>query len=616
MVMTAVERRRATLVSADAAGYSRLMAEDELATIHAIKVFREAGQQIAGDHGGRLVDSPGDNLLFEFDRAVSALEASLRFQAFVLETNEQYAPEDRMQFRIGMNSGEVVVDNDEIYGSGINIAARLERLARPGGICISESVREQLDTTPTLEDVGPQYVKNIPHPVHAFFVDVPGQTVPVRPSTSNWPAIAVMPFETAEGDRDAEYLADGMSEDLITTLAMWHQFPVIARNSTFTYKGRTIDPVVVGKELGAEYIVMGSLRRFDQRVRISAQLLGGETGQHIWADRWNTTLDDAFETGDEIAQAISVALRPELLKDMSERAMRRAPADMTAWDYALRGLWHLRRTTRDDGEHAVALLSRAVQLDPASGFAHGHLAHAHYRMLQHHWTVDRAADLRALIEHAERAVVCDPIEANGYLFRSLAASVQGKREDALAALRRAVELNPSLPVARSLLGQFLGIAGRTEEGLRELDYAIRLSPRDPQLWTFHAGKALVLSIAGRYEESRAESERALEIDPESASATAFSNIAATSAHLGDLPRARAALAETLHIWPEMSEATLRALFASIPEPAVEKFFSALRLAGWVPDEKEEPRRPTTSTSAIPAHEAETPPSDPTGKASQ
>jgi adenylate cyclase len=558
------------------------MAADELATIHAIKLFRETGQRIAVEHGGRLVDSPGDNLLFEFDGAGSALQAALRFQAFVRETNDQYAPEERMQFRIGVHSGDIVVDSGRIYGSGINIAARLERLARPGGICISDNIRRELDAMPALEDIGPQFVKNLPQPIRAFFVDVPGQALPEPPPGSAWPAIAVLPFETSGDDRDAEYLADGMTEDVITTLAMWHQFPVIARNSTFTYKDRAVDPVLVGQELEAEYLVIGSLRRSDQRVRISTQLLDAKTSQQIWADRWNTTLEDVFETGDEIAQAISVALRPELLKDMSERAMRRAPADMTAWDYALRGLWHLGRTTRADGEQAVALLRRAVHRDPRSGFAHAHLAHAHYRMLQHHWTLDRAADLDALVEHTEHAVVCDPMEANGYLFRSLACSVQGKRDEALANLRRAVELNPSLPVARSLLGQFLGFAGRTDDGLRELDFAIRLSPCDPQLWSFHVGKSVVLFVARRYAESRAASERALETDPESA--TAFVTIAATSALLDDLPRARAALADTLRVWPEMSVENLQALCASIPESAVAEFFHGLRLAGWTPDD--------------------------------
>lgn len=582
MALTAVERRNATLVSADAAGYSRLMAADEVATISAINVFRDAGKRIATEYGGRLVDSPGDNLLFEFDDASRALEAAMQFQAFALATSENHAPDERMQFRIGMHSGEIVVDSSRIYGSGINIAARLERLARPGGICISEEIRDQLDVTPPLEDIGAQYVKNIPHPVHAFFVDVPGQTLPASPATSAWPAIAVLPFETPEGDRNAEYLGDGMSEDLITTLAMWHQFPVIARNSTFTYKDQTVDPVVVGRELGAEYLVLGRLRRLDQHVRISVQLVDADTGEPLWVDRWNTTLDDAFDTGGEIAQAISVALRPELLKDMSERAMRQAPADMTAWDYALRGLWHLRRTTRGDGERAIDLLGRALQLDPMSGFAHGHLAHAHYRMLQNHWTVDHAADLAAVIDHAELAVACDPRDANGYLFSSLACSLQGKREDALVNLRRAIELNPSLPVARSLLGQFLGMAGRTEEGLRELDHAIRLSPRDPQLWSFHAGRAVVLFVARRYEEARTASERALEVEPDAAAP--LSTVAATSALLGDLPRAQAALAETMRLWPNLSIETLRAVVASVPEPAVDEYLRGLRLAGWEPDD--------------------------------
>ena len=594
MTSTAVARRKATLVSADAAGYSRLMVIDELATIRAITVFRDGGEQIAQARGGRLVDSPGDNLLFEFEHASQALGASLAFQAFVRETNEQHAPEDRMQFRIGVHSGEVVVDGGRIYGSGINIAARLERLARPGGICISDLVRAEVGDTPGLEDIGPQFVKNIPTPVHAFFVDVPGQVLPVAASSRpTWPAIAVLPFES--GDVDTEYLADGLGEDLITTLALWRQFPVIARASSFTYQADAIDPVVTGAELGASYLVVGSLRRLDQRVRIVVRLLETETGRLLWADRWSSTLDDLFETGSEIAQAISVALRPGLLSDMSERALRQPPADLTAWDYALRGLWHLNRTERTSAAKAIELLTRAVQLDPASGFAHGHLAHAHYQQLLHQWTSDRDADMRAVVEHAEHAVVCDPMDANGYLYRSLAQAMTGRLDEAVQALRRSVELNPSLPKARSLLGQFLGIAGRTDEALRELDAAVRLSPRDPDLWSFHLGRAIVYFVAGRFEESRAAGEQTLTVNPESGHA--LTNVAATSALLGDLPRARAALARARRVWPDMSEEAMRTLFASFPTETTEQFFGGLRLAGLDP-----PDSAGAPASAVPSGE--------------
>lgn len=602
MTVTAVARRKATLVSADAAGYSRLMAADELATIRAITVFRDGGERIAEAHGGRLVDSPGDNLLFEFTLASAALSASLAFQAFVRETNEGYPPADRMQFRIGVHSGEVVVDGGRIYGSGINIAARLERLARPGGICISEVVRAEVVDTLGLEDIGPQFVKNIPHPVHAFFVDVPGQVLPVAaPNRSGWPAIAVLPFEAGGGnadgdaDVDTDYLADGLGEDLITTLALWRQFPVIARNSSFTYASSTVDPVVAGAELGAAYLVLGSLRRLDQRVRIVVRLLETESGRLLWADRWSATLDDLFETGAEIAQAISVALRPGLLSDMSERALRQPPADLTAWDYALRGLWHLNRTERADAARAIELLTRAVQLDPSSGFAHGHLAHAHYQQLLHQWTSDREADMRAVLEHAEYAVACDPMDANGYLYRSLAQAMTGRLDEAVQALRRSVELNPSLPKARSLLGQFLGIGGRTDEALRELDAATRLSPRDPDLWSFHLGRAIVYFVAGRYEESRLAGEETLSVNPESAHG--LTNVAATSALLGDLPRARAAFAQARRVWPDMTEEALSTLFASFPPATTAQFFHGLRLAGL-----ESPDPPGAAASGVPTRE--------------
>jgi adenylate cyclase len=587
-----VARRDATLVSADATGYSRLMATDEIATIRAITRHRESGERIAQRHGGRLVDSPGDNLLFEFDRSEEALTASLEFQELARTANEALPAEERMLFRIGIHSGEVVVEGDRIYGSGINVAARLERLARPGGICISELVREKLTDPPALEDIGPQHVKNIPFPVHAFFVDVPGQVhAESHRHLATWPTLAVLPFESLGPEADRDYLADGICEELITTLAMWRQFPVIARNSAFTYKGRAIDPKTVGAELEAGYLVVGTVRKAGSRVRIAAELLETRTGHHLWSDRWNIEIEDVFETQAEIAQAIAVAMRPELLKAESDRAMRQAPADLNAWDYALRGLSHLYRNSRESGEQAVALLTRAVELDPGFGFAQAHLAHAHYRMVQHQWTTNPAENVACLIEASERAVACDPQDANGHLYRALACSVQGRLPEVLVALRRAVELNPSLPAARSLYGQFLGMAGEYEDGLKQLDRAIWLSPRDPSLWTFHAGKAAVLFMAGRDAEARESSERAAAIDPDAL--PAYSNIAATSAFLGDMPRARAAVAEMRRIQPTMSLENVRTYMAAAPPQVTARILEGLRLAGFEFTDTE----PASATSA-------------------
>jgi adenylate cyclase len=588
MTSAAVARRTSTLVSADATGYSRLMATDEIATIRAITGHRETGERVAQEHGGRLVDSPGDNLLFEFEQCEDALTASLEFQGLARSANEELPAEERMLFRIGIHTGEVVVDGGRIYGSGINVAARLERLARPGGICISDLVRERLADPPALEDIGQQHVKNIPYPVHAWFVDVPGQVhAESHRHLAAWPTLAVLPFENLSADADRDYLADGICEDLITTLAMWRQFPVIARNSAFTYKGRTIDPVAVGRELEAGYLVLGTVRQAGSRIRIAAELLETQTGHHLWSDRWNTELVDVFDAQAEVAEAIAVAMRPELLKAESDRAMRQAPADLNAWDYALRGLSHLYRNSRESNEQALALLTKAVELDPDFGFAQAHLAHAHYRMLQHQWATNPAENVACLIAASERAVACDPQDANGHLYRALACSVQGKLPEVLVALRRAVELNPSLPSARSLYGQFLGMAGEYEDGLKQLDRAIWLSPRDPSLWTFHAGKAAVFFMAGRDAEARESSERAVAIDPDAL--PAFSNIAATSAFLGDMDRAHWAVAEMRRIQPTMTLENVRRYMASAPPQVTARILEGLRLAGFEFADDPQPR---------------------------
>ncbi len=582
MAELTVLRRKATLVSADAAGYSRLMAADDIATIQDITRHREGADQIAQQHGGRLVDSPGDNLLFEFDHPNQALHAALAFQAAVQTTNEKLPSEQRMLFRIGIDSGEVVVDGGRIYGSGINIAARLERLARPGGICISSRASEGLSDPPALEDIGEQRVKNIPEPVHAYFVSVPGEIAAVpRDIVGTRPTIAVLPFDNLTGDPEQDYLVDGLCEDLLTSLAVARQFRVIARSSAFSYKGLPLDIKQIGQELGASYLVVGSVRKSGTRVRIAAQLLDPLSGHQVWADRWDADFADIFEAQTEIAQAISVVLRPELLKVESERALRQAPADMGAWDFALRGLWHLHTLRSEGNKTAIALLERAIALDPTSAFAHALLAQAHYLAIEHQWTSDQAQSLAKLIAHADLAVECDPDEASGHLFRGLAFASLGRPDRALAPLHRAVELHPSLPVAQSLLGQILGILGRTDEGLLHINRAIALSPRDPNLWSFHGGIGVVNFIAERYPEARNALEHSLAIFPDAGPSLCF--LAATLALQGDLSAAAEALQELRHVWPTATAQTLSTTGAVVPPAAKVRFFEGLRLAGFKSD---------------------------------
>lgn len=578
MEVLGVVRREAVLVSADVAGWSRLLADDDLSTIQAITSFREVGEAVARDHGGRLVDSPGDNLLFAFPTSQAALEAALSFQAQVQAANADVPATQRMHFRIGVDRGEVVEQDDRVYGHGVNVAARLERLARPGGICLSQAVREALTDHPPLEDIGEQRVKNIDHAVRAWFVDVPGQVRTEVTAGGVRPTVAVLPFDDLGGVPDQAYFADGLVEELLTSLAAARHFPVISRSSSFALRGSGYDTQQAGTALGARYVVVGSVRRAADRVRITARLVDVEDGVQVWADRWDTTVADVFDAQAEVAEAIAVALRPELLRAESVRSLRRAPADLDAWDYALQGLWHLYRPGAADNARARELLERAVAQDPSSGFAHGLLAHAHYVSLTHHWTDDVQATVTQLAVHADRAVECDPQEAGGHLYRGLVASVAGRREDAVASFRRAVELNPSLPVARSLLGQFLAIGGDHEAGAAEVEHAIRLSPKDPQLAALLGALGLVHFHAGRLAEARSVAERALVVAPDFA--PAMITVASTSALLGDLDRAGTAALALERLAPRLTADTLRLVSASGRPEVVEQLLRGLELAGF------------------------------------
>jgi len=351
-----VERRLTAILAADVAGYSRLMAADEEGTLAALKTLRrEVADPKIKEHRGRIVNTTGDGLLSEFASVVDAVRCAVEVQSEIAARNADVQAERRIDFRIGINLGDIMIDENDIFGDGVNVAARLEALADPGGICVSRVVRDQVrdKLAVPFEDMGEQQVKNIARPVRAYRVvltamagraSTPSEATP--PPLLDRPSIAVLPFHNLGGDPEQEYFVDGITEDIITALSKWRWFLVIARNSTFAYKGKSVDLKEVGRELGVRYILEGSMRRAGQRVRISSQLINTATGTHLWAERYDRDLTDIFAVQDDITSRVVAAIEPALSRAESQRVIAKRPEHMGAWDYCQRGFWHVHKGTR------------------------------------------------------------------------------------------------------------------------------------------------------------------------------------------------------------------------------------------------------------------------------
>ncbi|MHC4611210.1 MAG: adenylate/guanylate cyclase domain-containing protein, partial [Planctomycetota bacterium] len=383
-----VQRRLAAILAADVVGYSRLIRADEEGTLAALKILHKdlIDPKIA-EHHGRVVKLMGDGMLAEFGSVVDAVRAAAEVQHAIAERNANLPEEQRMVFRVGINLGDVVIDGDDIHGDGINVAARLEGLAAPGGICISAAVYDQVRDRLELafEDLGEQEVKNIDRPVRVWrwttdaSVTTGGlATADKQLSLPDKPSIAVLSFVNMSGDPEQEFFSDGMAEEIITALSRYRWFFVIARNSSFTYKGRAVDVTQVGQELGVRYVLEGSVRKAGNRVRVTAQLIDATTGNHIWAERYDRELDDIFALQDEITETIVAAVEPELGVVERERARRKRPENLGAWGSYQRGLWHLLGDpTRDALAEARRLFQHACELDPEFAAAYADLAWTH-----------------------------------------------------------------------------------------------------------------------------------------------------------------------------------------------------------------------------------------------
>jgi len=578
-----VERKLAAIFSADVVGYSRLMAQDEVATLKTLHAYRDAMGGLVCQYGGRVVDAVGDNLLAELPSVVDAVECAVAVQSELATRNVGLTAERKMQFRIGLQLGDVVVEGDRIYGDGVNIAARLEAIAAPGGICISGSVYDQVrhKLSHTYEDLGERALKNVADPVRVYRVRLaPGEAADPSsklsvPGFAGQPAIAVLAFDNLSGDPEQEYFADGIAEDLITRLSVAHLYPVIARNSSFVYKGRSVDVKQVSRELGVRYVVEGSVRKAADRVRISAQLIEATTGHHLWANRYDRTLRDVFAVQDEIVESIIGSLQQTLGTAERERAIRKAPQNLDAWDCVQRGWWHLFRGTRDDVAQGQSLFRKAVDLDAHFSTAFGSLAVSHLYQVGYQWSETPAQSLREGLEAAEKAVALGEDDPQAHVALSLLRMNTGQYERAAAAAERVVELNPSAAAGYWCWGGALAYLGHPDQGVGLIEKAIRLSPRDPVMHEFLFDLGVAHFLAARYEEAIDWEKKSLRSRPDQPGA--YRVLAASYGHLGRTEEARAALEAMRELAPDFSFETLR---LHVPDSVVERYVEGWRKAGW------------------------------------
>jgi adenylate cyclase len=482
-------RRLAAILAADVAGYSRLMGADEEGTLERLKALRrELLDPKIAEHHGRLVKTTGDGLLVEFASVVDAVRCAIEVQQTIPERNTGVAADNHIELRIGINLGDVIVEGDDLYGDGVNIAARIEALADAGGVFVSNTVHDHVrDRLPfAFEDLGEQRVKNIARPVRVYRVRdanaaAKSPSAPAQPALPlpDKPSVAVLPFTNMSADPEQEFFTDGIAEDIITALSRYPSLFVIARNSCFTYKGRAVDVTQVGRELGVHYVLEGGLRKSGNRIRVTAQLVEAETGKHVWAERYDRDLADIFAVQDEITEAVTIAIAPAIAEAEQRRAMRKPPGSLDAWAAYQRGLWHLSETTAEDNALAQRLFERAIALDPTFSRAYVGLAMAQTQAAELHGRGLREAMNSAEIL-ARRAVALDGADAEARSQLCHALWRRGDYEGALAEAEWALATAPNLAFAHHMLGATLIFSGQPKEGLAAIEKSIRLDPRDPR----------------------------------------------------------------------------------------------------------------------------------------
>ncbi len=549
-----INRKLAAILAADVVGYSRLMAADEAGTLAALKRHREMvfDPAVAG-HNGRIVKLIGDGTIVEFGSVVDAVNCALSVQSSNGVLPDEALGQPKIVLRIGINLGDVIIEGDDIYGDGVNIAARLEPLAEPGGVCVSSIVNESIGNRIDVrfQDGGDISVKNSDRPIRVWKWHPGARSLAAAKSNAAKPdpngataSIAILPFTNMSGDPEQEYFSDGITEDIITDLSKIAGLTVIARNSSFTYKGRSVDVRTVGRELGVRSVLEGSIRRAAKRVRITAQLVDAATGGHLWADRYDRDLTDIFEVQDDVTRRIVDALKVTLSPAENERLTAGGTSSMDAYDYVLRGRELLLGKTknRETFEQATKFFMRALELDPNYPKAYAALSMANNLDYQNRWTDDPDSSLPLAKRYAEQAIEKDPNEPFARLVASWAAIFEKDLDRATSEVNIALRLNPNFALAYSNLGSIHNYSGRPLEAIPMFERAIRLDPAFKGQNLHFLGIAHLL--AGKYETAAALLRERILLVP----GTDFSRVFLASAlgYLGQVDEAR-------RIWRELKE---------------------------------------------------------------
>ena len=560
-----VQRRLATILAADVVGYSRLMGEDEEATLTTLKSYREVIDRLIVGHDGRVFGSAGDSVIAEFASPVEAVRSAKEIHLEIEQRNTDLPESRRMRFRIGINLGDVMIERDNLLGDGVNVAARLEGLAHPGGICVSGSVYEQVRDRVDLAfaDSGEQKVKNIDRPIQVWRWAKGASTSSAAHAKTDTPlplrdkpSIAVLPFTNMSGDPEQEYFSDGIAEDIITALARFNQFKVIARNSSFVYKGRNVDIREVARDLGVQYVLEGSVRKAGNRLRITGQLIEAAAGSHLWADRFGGDLEDVFELQDRITEAVVGAIEPSIMTAEIERARRQPPENLAAYDLLLRALPCLYAFRPDDNSRGLEFLHQAIDKDPKYALALAYCAWGYEQRLTRGWNSHGGADGETATDLARRALATnsnDPrvLASAGFVL----AMVARDYDRGLSAIRRAEELNPNIPLVSLHIGAaVLFGGGEPDRALLHFEHAIRVSPGDPVAYLFWALAAMCHFFSGRNQEAVELARRSVDIYPDWD--TTYWALVPALVELGLMDEARSALEKFRELSPHVNASLL------------------------------------------------------------